>query len=445
MTLICERVKVADIRPLEDEFGNQFVSRDYDLPANKEYVTELAASFGPSGEPDEPVKLIRDGDLFRIKAGNTRVRAMQELGTEECWAVIDDEDTVQSVLETVVRTDKKKKYEDVELSRFVQQLALFGDDKYMSEVASIDVEKAKGIRRGREVAGEKAGMMTLDRLLLVSEFEDDEEAANRIMESKTDRDADWVASDLRREKKKKELRDAFLAKAFQLNIELVEDYDTYAAGLKYIGRCENADDLEADYMAARVENTGIVSKLVSTYYDVYVNFYGEPLDDSEDAEEARAMAEQRRRQEEYEDIATKISDSLFNWVAERLGDDVRDGSCSMKHLNEVCRESALDGSWLIRNAVESFPQVRNEEWSAFRFAYGYKVAEVDIIDDIPVLADDEIGEYYADTFRRDLDWINLHIADGWRPDEFMEEFLEQFEEKIAELEKSDGADGEDDE
>ena len=53
MAMKLERVKVADIKPLEDEYGNQFASRDYDLKANKEYVSELATSFDASGEPEE--------------------------------------------------------------------------------------------------------------------------------------------------------------------------------------------------------------------------------------------------------------------------------------------------------------------------------------------------------------------------------------------------------
>ena len=80
MARVIERVKVADIYPLEDEYGNQYLSRDYDLEVNKEYVERLAESFGPDGEPDEEVKLIRDGDVFRIKAGNSRVRACILLG-----------------------------------------------------------------------------------------------------------------------------------------------------------------------------------------------------------------------------------------------------------------------------------------------------------------------------------------------------------------------------
>lgn len=113
MSLQIERVRVADVLPLVDEYGNEFLNRDYSLDVNKAYVAELAASF-KDGEPDEPIVVVRDGDVFRIKAGNSRVRAMKELGTEECWAIVDDEGTEQAINETVVRTNTKKKYEAVE-------------------------------------------------------------------------------------------------------------------------------------------------------------------------------------------------------------------------------------------------------------------------------------------------------------------------------------------
>lgn len=51
MTTTIETVKVEDIYPLEDEYGNDMATRDYSLEVNKEYVRELADSFGPGGTP----------------------------------------------------------------------------------------------------------------------------------------------------------------------------------------------------------------------------------------------------------------------------------------------------------------------------------------------------------------------------------------------------------
>jgi len=78
-----ERVRIEDVYPVEDEYGNQYLSRDYSLKENQRYIEELAASFDQkTGEPNEPPVLVRDGGIYRIKAGNTRIMAMRSLGTD---------------------------------------------------------------------------------------------------------------------------------------------------------------------------------------------------------------------------------------------------------------------------------------------------------------------------------------------------------------------------
>ncbi|HAM14576.1 MAG TPA: hypothetical protein DCP91_01655, partial [Eggerthellaceae bacterium] len=243
---VLERVRLSDVLPLVDEYGNEICNRDYSLQVNIDYVDELARSFGPSGEPDEEVKLVRDGDVYRVKAGNSRVRAMKQLGTEECWAVIDPEDTVQSVLETVVRTNVKKKYEPAEESRFVQQLALFGDDEYVGAVARIGAESAGRLRRGAALAGERAQQVCMEQLMAAADFEDRPEYAEEILGAA---EGSWrsVAGELARRKRADEAEAALRARAAELGIAVVDELPD---GLRYAGRCDDADGLEAAYMAA---------------------------------------------------------------------------------------------------------------------------------------------------------------------------------------------------
>ena len=73
MSLHIERVRVADVLPLVDEYGNEFLNRDYSLDVNKAYVAELAASF-KDGEPDETLAGVLKPDLLiekvkRLKGG----------------------------------------------------------------------------------------------------------------------------------------------------------------------------------------------------------------------------------------------------------------------------------------------------------------------------------------------------------------------------------------
>lgn len=176
-----ETVSIEDVFPYVDEYGNEFLSRDYSLKENQEYVHELARSMARRGVPDEPVTLARDGGVYRIVAGNSRVMAMRELGTKRFPAVILDDEDVQAAVETAVRTNTKKKYEAVEESRLVQQLALFGSDEYVAEVAGIGLERAKRARRGAQIASDAAEDMTLDHLEAVAELaEQDEAAAARL-------------------------------------------------------------------------------------------------------------------------------------------------------------------------------------------------------------------------------------------------------------------------
>ncbi|NGM17742.1 hypothetical protein GMI70_07020 [Eggerthellaceae bacterium zg-893] len=179
-----ETVSIDDVYPLTDEYGNDLASRDYSLKENQEYVKELARSMRAKGVPDEMVTLVRDGGIYRIKAGNSRVRAMKLLGTKAFPAVVEDEGGLQDAIETVVRTNTKKKYEAVEESRFVRQLAMFGDDEYVAEVAGMEVEQAAKVRRAAKAVKDAADDMSLLRLIAIGELADDPEAVDALANCK---------------------------------------------------------------------------------------------------------------------------------------------------------------------------------------------------------------------------------------------------------------------
>ena len=421
-----ERVKVALIEPLVDEYGNEFLSRDYSLQVNKDYVTELAESFGPSGEPDEHVKLVRDGDVFRIKAGNSRVRAMKQLGTEECWAVIDDDDTVQGVVETAVRTNVKKKYEPVEESRFTQQLAMFGDDEYVGGVSGIGAEKAARLRRGRAMAGEKAEQMSLDRLYVLPDFEGRPEMVEQIIDSN---EGSWrgVADRLRREKEREETREAFAAKAVELNIGLVEDRPS---DKRWVMTCDGPDDLAADYMSASVTHKGLVGRIADNWSGVCLDLYGVPLHDEEEDE---AEAEQRRLREEYSKAAALVDGEIFEWVVDQF-DVTYDATvpAAFQALLEHCYKLAK-GELIVQRALEMFPQADSEDECLTMFAIGYSAgvkrfaAYADRIACEPRAYDG----YYINHCTSALAWADLHIDDGWQPSEGAAAFLGKVREWVS--------------
>lgn len=206
--MLIERVNIDDVYPVEDEYGNQYLSRDYSLKSNKDYVTQLAASFGENGEPTEPPVLVRDGGIYRIKAGNSRIMAMRELGTKAFNAIIDETDTPQSLVEAAIRTDTKKTYETIERSRFEQQLYLFADDEYVSKATGRSVDEVKKVRRTLQSVEDAAEDMTIERMIALAEFENEDPEVYQAIAYASE--ADWrrIAFNAKAQKESREKADA---------------------------------------------------------------------------------------------------------------------------------------------------------------------------------------------------------------------------------------------
>lgn len=310
MTTTIETVKVEDIYPLEDEYGNDMATRDYSLEVNKEYVRELADSFGPGGTPDELITLVRDKGIYRVKAGNSRVRAMELLGTKECQAIVEDIDgeeaMAQAIVETVVRTNVKKKYEALEESSFVRQLHMFGDDQYVSEVSGIEVEKVAKVRRAVEIVDDAADDMSLLHLIAIAEFADDEDAVE-ILTKCEEKDFQRVYDGLVRrrvDKRRREEVEAALAKA---GIELV---DERPEGYAYDSCFYNADDVASLSPDAKVMSSS------ASYYSVYLPA-GEKKVDPEEEARKEAISLRRARYD-------KASEARAAFVAGHVLDDMHE-------------------------------------------------------------------------------------------------------------------------
>lgn len=239
---VIETVSIDDVYPLQDEYGNNLASRDYSIKANQEYVKELARSMeSKGGVPDELVTLVRDGGIYRIKAGNSRVEAMKLLGTKTFPAIIDDEDTVQSVIETVIRTNTKKKYEAVEESRFVQQLAMFGTDEYVADVSGIEVEKVAKIRRVMGAVDDAGQDMTLTRMILMDEFIGDAEAIAALTNC-PERECDAIAERFRAKRRRSAAEDELLQAIQSRGINVVAD----ATGMNLVRTVQKPSDIPTE-------------------------------------------------------------------------------------------------------------------------------------------------------------------------------------------------------
>ena len=430
MSLRIERVKVADVLPLVDEFGNEFLSRDYSLDVNKAYVAELAASF-KDGEPDEPIVVVRDGDVFRIKAGNSRVRAMKELGTEECWAIIDDEGTEQAINETVVRTNTKKKYESLEESRFVQQLAMFGADDYVGQVSGIGTEKAAQVRRASATVGDKAAQLTLDQLCAVDEFDGFPEQQKQIVDAKDDYSWKSILDRLRREKREIVERDAFEAEAARLRITLVEDRPD--SSFQYINNCDEPGELIAKYNEASVRYESIVGRLACAWNGVSVDLYGKPID-AVASKEAAEAAELRRQGELHDSVLDSIDEDMLAWVRALLG---RESLKSVTKLRKMPRlldaaHDSFHGQYFVKEALKFIPEGRGHILNIPDFIIGYKYARrVNSRYGMQLASRKQLPEMVAQTLGNYIVWIQRHVDDGWKPSDEQEKVIKLAKRKLA--------------
>lgn len=306
MGAVIETVNIEDVYPLVDEFGNDLATRDYSTKENQAYVKELARSMRAKGIPDEMVTLVRDGGIYRVKAGNSRVMAMRELGTKTFPAIVEDESTEQAVIECVVRTNTKKKYAATEESRFVRQLAMFGDDEYVSEVSGIEVEKVAKVRRAAEVVDDAADDMSLLRLATIGEFADDPEAVEALTNCK-ESEYITIAKRFETRRKKEQGASALSRELEQRGIPLVDD----AAGLALVANVNKVsqipDELPEGSVAMRHNIPGFFMIL-------------QPAPE-EEQEEAAPTEETNDAQAEAEAMAVLYAEGTESrraWLAEQL-------------------------------------------------------------------------------------------------------------------------------
>lgn len=240
---VIEVVSIDDVYPLEDEYGNPMARRDYSLKVNRDYVERLAASFGPDGLPDELVTLVRDGGIYRIKTGNSRVEAMRLLGVRRFPAVIDDA-TAKEVVEAAWRTDVKKTYEAGERAEIFRTLTLFGDDEYVSATTGTDVERARRIRRGARRAEEVVDQMPLEWYEAVGEAEEagDAEMVEALV-SASAKTWQGALSDLRYKRKRDERVDAIKTALVSAGVRIAEAGEG-SSGMRYRFTVDKAAEVE---------------------------------------------------------------------------------------------------------------------------------------------------------------------------------------------------------
>lgn len=289
-----ETVSIDDVYPWEDEYGNQFLSRDYSTRENQRYVEELARSMRAKGVPDEMVQLSRDGGIYRIVSGNSRVRAMRLLGTTRFPAIVLDdaeaEEAVRRAVEATVRTNTKKKYEATELSGYVQQLAMFADDEYVADAAGIEPEQVAKIRRARKVVGEDGDGYTIERMCAIAEFADDEEAVDRLTRC-PEREISANVGMLRSKRERAEKMGGLAEALANMGIPVVGGVD----GMRAIAVVSKPESVPAELPEGTVATPLAVPGFMALYAPAEADVAEEELRAERDAANREAWREQYRR------------------------------------------------------------------------------------------------------------------------------------------------------
>lgn len=395
MGAVIETVNIEDVYPLVDEFGNDLATRDYSTKENQAYVKELARSMRANGIPDEMVTLVRDGGIYRVKAGNSRVMAMRELGTKTFPAIVEDESTEKAVLECVVRTNTKKKYAATEESRFVRQLTMFGDDEYVSEVSGIEVEKVAKVRRAAEVVDDAADDMSLLRLATIGEFADDPEAVEALTNCK-ESEYITIAKRFEARRKKEQGASALSQELEQRGIPLVDD----AAGLALVANVNKVsqipDELPEGSVAMRHNIPGFFMIL-------------QPAPE-EEQEEAVPTEEANDAQAEAEAMAilyAEGTESRRAWLAEQL-----QAQSMLPALSRLVEESESRHAPLVRAFLDA------TETKRLNVGQSEIVLLFEAMNDAPgggIL--DGSGRPRTKACRNYTDLLDAMEADGYEPSE----------------------------
>lgn len=297
-----EEVSIEDVYPYEDEYGNQFLSRDYSTKENQRYVHDLARSMKKKGIPDEPVQLVADGGIYRIKSGNSRVMAMRELGTKKFPAIIYDGDDLVESIETVIRTNTKKKYEAVEESRFVQQLTMFAGDEYVAETSGMDVERVRRIRRGRDKVDDAAEDMTLWRLEAIGEFDDDQQAVDELTNC-TEKEYPAIVARYRSARETANRQSEIEGALKKRGVEIGE-----TSGMRLVKTVSSASKIPDDLPEGCVASP----HQVPGYFNIYA-----PASDAVDSREEDKKAMRAALAESYKQGAQRREE----WLAEHIADE----------------------------------------------------------------------------------------------------------------------------
>lgn len=388
-----EKVNIEDVYPDKNNPRQKF-----------EGIPELAESFDLNserpGEPFTPPILVRDGGIYRIIDGERRYRALKHRRATTFHAnVCEDMDEANTVM-AMLATDDKQPLDELEKSRGVQTMLLLGVEPVKVEKAA-KIKGAAKIKRAMDIVDDAAEDMTLDRMLAISEFADDEDVIEALTNCS---ESEW------RRIYEREVRERESMKEFKELLAVLEEFgiptvDNRPEEMSYVGRFHDQDELRA-YLEEQGTDFTAISEFSPWYFTVQL--YREASEDEpqEDPEEAAKREERDRIQAQLEDFKVRICKYLYEHADDELPhtfDFLMDTYDNSNAINNVAKFMEVIG--LDETEGPSLKQLVMEyAWSAFNFTSIYTIS-IFIRDKHA----DRWNKSYLEGFR---DGIKALIADG---------------------------------
>ncbi len=379
-----------------------------------EGIEALAESFDLNeerpGEPFAPPILVRDGGIFRIVDGERRYRAMKINRKRSFTAnVCEDLDEVNTIM-AMMATDDKQPLTDIEKSRGVQQMLLLGVEPTKVDKA-IKGAKSKRIKKAMDKVQDAAEDMSLDRLLAIVEFEDDQEVVDELTNCRED---EWqrIADNARRERSAKkrtnDIHAVLVDRGYTIVDERPEDY-------YYSGRVLSVKDAES-----MTDDPATVVFMIDTTYHT-VDKLAKRVTNEEDAELESRKARLR-------DDLRESAERVETWFGSHIGNP-----SSMPTVANMALDAFKERNERVIDRFQNDLLIDLDcEPCKYVLAVGFSYLTTSAASYVYGIYKNGI---YVDQLNDYLTFIDCARLDGYEPEDWEIDCLEQLEEAIETAQK----------
>lgn len=390
-----EVVNIEDVYPDENNPRQKF-----------DGIDELAESFELNkerpGEPFTPPILVRDGGIYRIVDGERRYKALKKRRKTSFTANVCEDMDEANTLMAMLATDNKQPLSELEKSRGVQQMLLFGVDPVQVDKTTKGAH-AKRIKRAMDKIGDAAEDMTLDRMLAIDEFSDDPDIVEKLTNC-TDKAWEGIADNARRDRKAKEemaaIKEALINKGYRVVDEQPEDY-------YYNGAIRRAKDVEA----INDDPKEVVFKLNSYDGRSYEKLKYRP-DNKKNNEQIAAIKKMKddiRESEEHRAI----------WFGDRL-----DNPSKIPCLVELSVKAFFNNNSQILDHYADDLQVDLEcDPCKLALIVGFEHSHRSLVAYANEVMGAKISQWYAEGFYDYCNVLDAFIEDGYKPEAWESELF----------------------